>query len=409
MELVTPAIRSTAPLRRSLAPALVLAFGMAHGLACRPATSPAPRKPAPSSAPVAPEKVQPPRVRGPEEIVVTVDGEAIREADVAKLAHVASTSPDSAPPREALVLQLVERRLVTRAAARLDLTATDAEIDRALGDLAAANGLTMEQLRVAVDETTALSWEEYREEIRAQILELRLVMTTQPWASASGWGAPSAASDAAESERMAGARARTLGCLRARAQISVQDDALDLPENPFAIAATLAGVRLVGDPKVPAMELEAAAKAAAAGHPLCDSLAAAEVAMTELYRERGYLDARVRIPWPDTPGTTIVEVEAVPGARHVIGVIDVDQSAVPKAKRVKDKELRRRIAAIGKTGDVASVSKLRGIVDGVEGALRDAGIGPVEVKAERKAGGEDGGEGEDVRVDVVVTVGGSGA
>lgn len=402
-----PATQSTATSRRwlTLAPSLACGFALVGVLACRPATSPTPRQPAPSSTPRAPKKAEPPRVRGPEEIVVVVDGEAIREADVARLARVATTSSASAPPREALVLQLVERQLVTRAAAKLDLTATEAEIDRALGDLAAANGLTMEQLRVAVDESTELSWEEYREEVRAQLLELRLVMTTQSWSSASEWGARSAASEASESERMTAARARMVGCLRARAEVSVKDDALDLPENPFAIAATLAGIRLVGDPKVPATELEAAAKAAAAGHPLCDSLAAAEVAMTELYRERGYLDARVRIPWPETPGTTIVEVEAVPGARHVVGVIDVDQSAVPKGKRVNEKALRRRIAAIGKTGDVASVSKLRGIVDGVEGALRDAGIGPVEVKAEREAGSD----GEDVRVDLVISVGGSGA
>ena len=160
-----------------------------------------------------------------------------------------------------------------------------------------------------------------------------------------------------------------------------------------------------GDPRLPAADLEAAARAAAAGRPLCDSLAAAEVAMTELYLERGFLDAQVTIPWPTTPGTTIVDVETIPGARHVIGGIDVDQSAAPKAKRVKEKELLRRIAAIAETGEVASMSKLRGIVDVVEGTLRDAGLGPVDVQAERKAGGE----GEDVRVDLVIRVRASGA
>jgi outer membrane protein assembly factor BamA len=274
-----------------------------------------------------------------------------------------------------------------------------------VGDLAAANGLTIEQLRVAVEEGTALSWAEYREELAAQILDMRLAMSTQHWASAAGFGAPAGGTEASQSQHMEAARVRMLGCLRARADVSVKDDAVELPENPFAIAATLAGVRFVGDPKVPAADLEAAAKAAAAGRPLCDSLAAAEVAMTDLYRERGYLDAQVMIPWPKTPGTTIVEVEAVPGTRHVLGEVDVDQSAAPKAKRVKEKELRRRIAAIGKTGEVAGISKLRGIVDVVEGALRDAGLGPVDVQTERKAGSE----GEDVRVDLVVRVRASGA
>lgn len=379
---------------------------LACGLACRPGSSPAPPEPAPSPTPATPQKAPAPRVWGPEEIVAVVDGEAIREADVARMARVASTGPASPPvPREVLVQQLVERRLVTRAATAVGITTSDEEVDRALTNVAAANGLTLEQLPAAVAESTQLSWEEYRGEVAAQLLELRLVMTSQPWPAAAGWGAPPSATEASEPERLETARARMLGCLRARAEVSVKDDAVELPENPFAIAATLAGVRFVGDPKLPAGELEAAAKAAASGKPLCDSLAAAEMALTQLYVERGYLDARVRIPWPKTPGTTIVDVEAVPGARHVVGEIDVDQRAVPKAKRVKDQALRRRIAAIGKPGDVASASKLRGLVDAVEGALRDAGLGPVEVEAERKPGAE----GEDVRVDLVVRVGGAGA
>lgn len=409
MFLVTPAFRSTATSRRSSAPARLarrLAWVLACGLACRPGRSPAPREPAPDPAPRTAQEAPAPRVWGPEEVVAVVDGATIREADVARLSRVASSGPESPPvPREVLVLQLVERQLVTRAAAEIGITTSDDEIDRALTNVAAANGLTLEQLRPAVVESTGLSWEEYRQEVAAQLVELRLVMTSQTWPSASGWGAPQGGSEAWESERMATARTRVVGCLRARAEVSVNDDAVELPENPFAIAATLAGVRLAEDPKLPAAELEAAARAAAAGKPLCDSLAAAEVAMTELYMERGYLDARVRIPWPKTPGTTIVDVETVPGPRYVIGEIEVDQRAAPKAKRVKDQELRRRIAAIAEPGAVASPSKLRAIVDVVEGALGDAGLGPVEVRAERRAGAE----GEDVRVSLMVRVGETGA
>lgn len=390
-----PAHRRASGLARGLARALV--WALAGGLACQPATSSTPPEPAPSPARAAATKPPAPRTRAPEEVVATVDGEELREAEVAKLARAVGSGPGSEPPpREQLVLQLVERRLVTHAAARLGIATSDSEISSALTNVAAANGLTLEQLRAAVEESTQLSWDEYQQEVAAQLVEMRLVITTQSLSSASPWSARSAAADAAESQRTSAARARMVGCLRAGADVSVRDDAVELPDNPFAIAATLAGLRPTGDPKLPVADLEAAAKAVAAGKPLCDSLGAAEQAITQLYLERGYLDARVRIPWPEAPGTTIVDVEVVPGARHVIGTIEVDQSAAPKAKRVRDRDLRRRIAAVGQAGDVASASRLQGIVDAVEVALRDAGVGPVDVQVERTPKGDD--------VEVSVTV-----
>jgi hypothetical protein len=383
--------RSTTPCR------LAFAWALGCAPACHPTVSPAPPEPAPSPPPAAPVQVEAPHERKPEDLVATVDGVAIREADVDRLVRVASINPGvPPPPREVLVLQLVERQLIARQAEVLRITATQDEIDRAVLSVAENVGLTTEQLRVAVDETTKVSWEEYRQELAAQLLELRLVMTVAPWTSGGGWGSPAAPLDEAS---IAATRARVVGCLRARAEVTVEDVSVELPENPFAIAATLAGVRFVGDPGVPAVELEAAAKATAAGQPLCASLVAAEVAMTQVYLERGYLDGRVWIAWPETPAAATLEVEAVPGPRHVVGEIRLDQSAVPKARRLKEKELRRRIAAVGKRGDVASVSRLQGITDVVNEAFRAAKVEPVSVVVERKP------EGEEMRVDLVFRVG----
>jgi hypothetical protein len=392
MGLVPSALRSATTLRR-----LALAGAIVCAAACRPSTSPAPREPVPSPAPVASVRTEAPRKRNLQDIVAVVDGVAIREAEVDRLVRVASTSP-AAPrqPREVLVLQLVERRLVEHEAAAQQMAVTEEEIDRAVRLLASDLGITMEQLRTAVDEHTELSWEEYRQEIAAQILEMKLVMTTLPRTDATEWDVRSAT---LSEERLASVRERMVGCLRARAKVTVEDASVELPDNPFAIAATLAGVRFVEDPGLPAAEVEATAKSAAAGRPLCDAIAAAEVAMTELYLEHGHLDVVVTIPWPETPGTTIVEVEAVPGARSVIGEIGVDQSAVPKRKRLEDRELRRRIAAVGKPGDVASLSRLHAIAEVVRGLFGDAGVGPVKVEVTLEP------VGEEKRVDMVFRVG----
>lgn len=386
MDVVPPATRSTAVLHRRL----VLACALACAAACRPATSPTPPTPAPSPTPASPARAETHRVRAPEEIVATVDGVPIREADVSALARVASTAPDvPAPTRGALVLQLVERRLVAGRAEALGLTASASEVDKAVEQLAAGAGLTTEALRTAVEDTTMLSWEEYRGEIAAQILELRLMMSTLPID-------PSGSTSV--EDRLAAARPRLLGCLRAQASVSVEDASVELPENPFATTATLTGVRFASDPGLSTTALEAAATTAAAGRSLCEAIPAAEDAMTQLYLESGYVDARVSIPWPEASDTTVLEVMVTPGLPNVLGELRIDQSAVPKAQRLKEKPLLRRLAALGKPGDVATSSRLRALSDAVSEALMDAGLGSVTPDATRTVGPES------VRLDLVFRV-----
>lgn len=372
---------------------LVLAGLLVCGPACRgaaPATTPEPTQ---SPAPAAPAEAHAPRKRGPQEVVVVVDGVELREADVERLVRVASTSPEPPPPRAALVLQLVERQLVAGEAARLRVEIGPDDVDRAMVNLAASLGLTVEQLRAAVAETTAMSWEEYREEVAAQLLEMKLIMMI-PGTGTSEWDGSPADAD----QRLATTRARMVGCLRARAEVAVKDESVALPDNPFAIAATLAALRFTGDPVLPAVELEAAAKAVASGQPLCDSLAAAEAAMTQLYVDRGYLEGRVHIPWPETPGAMTLDVEAVPGPRYVVGELVFDQSAAPKGKRVNEKALRRKLAGLGKAGDVADRTRLQGMTELVREAFRTAGVGPVTMDVARVP------EGEGVRLDLTFRV-----
>lgn len=380
MDVVPPATRSTAALHRRLA----LACALACTSACRPATSPAVPEPAASPTPGPPAKAEaPPRVRGPEEIVATVDGVPIREADVTRHARVSSTDRTAAPPaRDALVLQLIERRLIAQRAEQLGFTVSAGEIDRAVEQVAARAGLTTEELQAAVRDTTSMSWEEYRDEIAAQILELRLVMTTVHWLGDSPVG--TSPDPASENARFDVARGRLLGCLWGSASVSVEDASVELPGNQFATTATLTGVRFASDPILSAAALEAAATTAAAGLPLCDAIPDAEAAMLGLYLERGYLDAQVKIPWPTSADATVLEVEVTPGRPNVLGDVRFDQSAVPKAKRLKEKQLRRRIASLGKAGDVAASSRLRAISDAVSEAFLEAGLGPVMPETRRE-------------------------
>lgn len=355
--------------------------------ACRPEPVTRPPAPAPAADP-APAKA---RARTPEDVVATVDGAEIREADVAALAKALGSAEQPAP-RTAVVLQLVERHLVAREAERSGVTVSAPELDGILQTIAAQNGLTHEQLQAAVRETTQYTWEQYRQEIAAQLLETKLVLAVLPRTTPAEWGVPGPADDP---DRVSATRARVVGCLRARARVEIQDPTVVLPDNPFS-EVTLGTVRLVGDPVLPAAELEAVVKITAAGRPLCEALDPAENAVTQIYLERGYLEARVTIPWPAAPqaGAT-VDVEVVPGPRHVIGELRFDQSAVVPSKRVKPKTLQRQAAAVTKEGDVATPAGLEVLGDAVRTAMLAAGLEGMETRVERVA------RGEDMRVDLV--------
>lgn len=359
------------------------------GAGCRPEPATRPPEPTPQAGPTTPAKA---RARAPEDVVATVDGEEIREADVA--ARLEAVSSEEQPvSRAEVVLQLVERRLVAREAERRGVTVGEPEIDGVLQAVATQYGLSPEQLRAAVEETTGLSWEEYRREIAVELLETKLVLAALPRTTPAAWDVPSPAQDSA---RVTATGARVMGCLRAQAKVEVKDAAVVLPENPFAAEASLGAVRFVGDPVLPAAELEAVAKLAVAGRPLCESLDTAENAITQIYLERGYLEARVTIPWPAAPkaGMT-VDVEVEPGLRHVIGELRLDQSAVVRSKRAKEKAVLREVAAVAKAGDVATPASLEAIGTAVRTAMLAAGIEDVETSAARVA------QGEDMRVDLV--------
>ena len=312
--------------------------------------------------------------------MATVDGVAIREADLVRLAG--GTGPEGAPDRAALVLQAVERLLVEREARASGVTIEARLVDQALQSMASSYAMSLEQLQAAVATTTRWSWEDYRSELAAQLLEGKLVVMRRV--------APTDAGAPLADDAYLTARTRLLGCLRARAVVSLADPTVTLPENLLAALTTVEGLRFTGDPALPVAELEAAVKAVTAGRRLCDSFAEAHGAMLQLYRERGYLQADVQISWPTRPSPTMtLDVAVAPGPMHVFGAVRFDQSAVPVRQRLRERDLVRASSAHVKAGAPAVDSALLAAAAAVRGVVDQAGLGPIEIDATRRDRGKD--------------------
>lgn len=351
--------------------------------ACRPAsTMPTTPTASPTAAGPASEPAPAPRVRAPEEVVAVVDGVEIREADLTRL--TGGTSPEAVPPRAALVLQAVERLLIAREAVALGVTIEAKVVDQALQSVASAYALSIEQLQAAVATTTRWSWEDYRSELAAQLLEGKLVVMLNVVPTQAGPGAPRG------DDVYLAARGRLLGCLRARAVVSLSDPSVTLPENPLAAVTTVEGLRFTGDPVLPVAELAAAVTAVTAGRRLCDSFAEARRAMLQLYRERGYLQADVEITWPTRSSPTMtLDVAVTTGPLHVFGAVRFDQSAVPKRQRLRERDLVRATSAHVKAGAPAVDSAVLAAADAVRAVAAQAGLGAIEIDTTHRERGKD--------------------
>lgn len=310
----------------------------------------------------------------PEGVVAAVDGEPIFAAELERLVQTAPPAEDPAAARAGLLLQLVERRLLRAKADQMDVRATEEEVQRAIDGVAVTNGLTVEQLEQEVVKG-GWTWDDYREEIVAQVLELKVLNLNGVYDSGPQ-----------DPEAVEALRARFVGCMRARAEVQVADRSIQLPDNPFSRLTEIAELRFTGDMALPEDELRSVAMEAAKSRMrLCDALISAELAVQELYFERGYLESRVKIPWPsETTTPALVEIQVGAGRPHVIGKISFDQSAAPRARRLDAKELQKRVAAFVAEGDVAAMSAMRAASAEMTRAFEQGGLGTVEATVDRK-------------------------
>jgi peptidyl-prolyl cis-trans isomerase SurA len=76
--------------------------------------------------------------------------------------------------RAEILDRLIERRLIEQAVRRVEIDASEAEIDTAIASIAAENGLTPDQLQHTVV-AKGMTYETYREQIRGEIQRQKLV------------------------------------------------------------------------------------------------------------------------------------------------------------------------------------------------------------------------------------------
>jgi peptidyl-prolyl cis-trans isomerase SurA len=78
--------------------------------------------------------------------------------------------PDDAALRHQVLQQMINQALQDQEAKRAGITVNDAQVDHAVQQVAQRNGLTVDQLKQAIPHT-GMAWDQYREELRTQILD----------------------------------------------------------------------------------------------------------------------------------------------------------------------------------------------------------------------------------------------
>lgn len=295
-------------------------------------------------------------------VAAKVDGQEI-STETVEQAKALSPEPIS---RDVALMVLVDRMLIVKEAARLEIKVAEHEIDAAIEGVAAANGLTPAQLESAVADIP-MKWSDYRAEVRSQMLEAKVMRLH---------GAFAAGGEAVSASELAARRMRLLHCLRAGAEIEVIDETLTLPDNPYAKTVTIEGARFHGDLGLPEAELKAMLDKAAPSGPVCTAMLEVEPTLLQAYLERGFVKASVTVRWPERFESTLtLDVDIDAGTEHRVGTIGFDTSAVP-AGSVKKAALEAAAASHIKTGDVAAMSHLKAATVAVNDVLAEAGLSP---------------------------------
>jgi peptidyl-prolyl cis-trans isomerase SurA len=107
---------------------------------------------------------------------IVLASEVERFAAPVETKMIAAGAPQSeiVKMRAEILERMIERRLIEQAVRRIEIDATEAEIDNAIAAIASETGLTMDQLRRTV-EAKGMTYEAYRDQIRSEIQRQKLV------------------------------------------------------------------------------------------------------------------------------------------------------------------------------------------------------------------------------------------
>lgn len=121
-----------------------------------------------------------------DKIVAIVNGDVITQSELSKrmtalnhqLAGPNSTTPKPSALRKLALDNLIDTLLQVQLAKRVGMQISDAEIDTIISNIAKSNQLTVERLKQTLQEREGLSFKEYREQLRDQILIGRVQQQT---------------------------------------------------------------------------------------------------------------------------------------------------------------------------------------------------------------------------------------
>ena len=332
--------------------------------ACRP-------DPASTEVPDANAEAAPPKAESTgaddtlDRVVARVDGREITEEAVQR--QLANYPEGTA--REDVLFSLIQREVFEAEAARMQVDVSGQEIGLAAETIARDNGLSLDELKAEVAKQTKLTWAQYEQELRAQLLEYKVLQLL---------GVHGTTEEAYGQQQ-----SRVRRCLRARSEIEILGDAIVLPENPYAVEIALAGIAFEGDVVLDPKALEAALREKIEAGQACDVLLAVEPILFQQYLEAGYLRAKIDVQWPEQPQPqTELKVIVHAGKRHEVGTITFDQSGVPADRQLDDKKLRKVVAGVLKTGDVAAGSKLNGAGERLNELLRTMSRPPAALQTD---------------------------
>jgi len=129
---------------------------------------------APGRAGAAPELVDGIAAQVGSDVVLISEVTRLTAPMEARMREAGATERDLDMIRADMLERLIERRLVEQVVRRMELEASESEVDQAVAAIASENGLSVAQLRGSLADH-GMSWEGYREKIRGEIQRTKIL------------------------------------------------------------------------------------------------------------------------------------------------------------------------------------------------------------------------------------------
>ena len=110
------------------------------------------------------------------EIVLVSEVMRVSQPMVVRMQAAGAPETEVAKVRANALEELIESHLLAKVVKQAELTASDADIDKAIEGIAKENGLTVDQLKASIT-THDISYKEYREQIKRELERRKVVQT----------------------------------------------------------------------------------------------------------------------------------------------------------------------------------------------------------------------------------------